>query len=76
MILDIVGAAYLARNVAALATGGRLVVIGMQGGARAELDLGMLLGKRASVRATTLRAPGPRRRRPLSWRRSASRSGR
>jgi putative PIG3 family NAD(P)H quinone oxidoreductase len=56
VILDIVGAAYLARNVTALATGGRLVVIGMQGGTRAELDLGMLLGKRASVRATTLRA--------------------
>jgi putative PIG3 family NAD(P)H quinone oxidoreductase len=56
VILDIVGAAYLARNVAALATGGRLVVIGLQGGARAELDLGMLLGKRASVRAATLRA--------------------
>lgn len=56
VILDIVGAAYLARNVAALSTGGRLVVIGMQGGTRAELDLGMLLGKRASVRATTLRA--------------------
>ena len=54
VILDIVGAAYLARNVAALAIGGRLVVIGMQGGTRAELDLGMLLGKRASVRATTL----------------------
>ena len=56
VILDIVGAAYLARNVAALATGGRLVVIGLQGGARAELDLGMLLSKRASVRAATLRA--------------------
>ena len=56
VILDIIGAAYLARNVAALATGGRLVVIGLQGGTRAELDLGVLLGKRASVRATTLRA--------------------
>jgi len=56
VILDIIGAAYLARNVAALATGGRLVVIGLQGGTRAELDLGMLLGKRASVCATTLRA--------------------
>jgi putative PIG3 family NAD(P)H quinone oxidoreductase len=56
VILDIVGAAYLPRNVAALATGGRLVVIGMQGGTRAELDLGLLLSKRASIRATTLRA--------------------
>jgi putative PIG3 family NAD(P)H quinone oxidoreductase len=56
VILDIIGAAYLARNVAALATGGRLAVIGLQGGTRAELDLGVLLGKRASVRAATLRA--------------------
>jgi putative PIG3 family NAD(P)H quinone oxidoreductase len=56
VILDIMGAAYLARNVAALAAGGRLVVIGMQGGTRADLDLGMLLGKRASIHATTLRA--------------------
>jgi putative PIG3 family NAD(P)H quinone oxidoreductase len=55
-ILDIIGAAYLPRNVAALATGGRLVVIGMQGGNSGELDLGQLLRKRASVRAATLRA--------------------
>jgi putative PIG3 family NAD(P)H quinone oxidoreductase len=56
VILDIIGAAYLARNLAALATGGRLAVIGMQGGNRAELDLGLLAAKRASVQATTLRA--------------------
>ncbi len=56
VILDIVGAAYLAKNLAALATGGRLVVIGMQGGSRAELDLGLLLMKRASVYASSLRA--------------------
>jgi putative PIG3 family NAD(P)H quinone oxidoreductase len=56
VILDIIGAAYLPRNVAALATGGRLVVIGMQGGATGELDLGMLLRKRASVFAASLRA--------------------
>ena len=48
--------AYLARNLAALATGGRLVVIGRQGGSRAELDLGILQAKRASLHATTLRA--------------------
>jgi NADPH:quinone reductase-like Zn-dependent oxidoreductase len=56
VILDIMGASYLARNLAALATGGRLVIIGRQGGSRAELDLGVLQGKRASVYATTLRA--------------------
>jgi putative PIG3 family NAD(P)H quinone oxidoreductase len=56
VILDIMGAEYLPRNVTALATGGRLVVIGMQGGSRGELDLGLLLRKRASVHATSLRA--------------------
>jgi putative PIG3 family NAD(P)H quinone oxidoreductase len=56
VILDIIGAAYLERNVAALATGGRLAVIGLQGGSRAELDLGMLLMKRARVQASSLRA--------------------
>ena len=62
VVLDNMGAAYLARNIAALATGGRLVVIGMQGGTKAELDLGRLLAKRASVHATALRsrpATGP-----------------
>ncbi len=56
VVLDNMGAAYLARNVDALAVGGRLVVIGLQGGARAELDLGRLLAKRASVAATALRS--------------------
>jgi putative PIG3 family NAD(P)H quinone oxidoreductase len=56
VILDILGASYLRRNLAALATGGRLAVIGLQGGAKAELDLNTLLGKRATVSATTLRA--------------------
>jgi putative PIG3 family NAD(P)H quinone oxidoreductase len=56
VILDIIGASYLARNLDTLATGGRLVVIGRQGGSRAELDLGVLQAKRASVHATTLRA--------------------
>ncbi|MBM7806906.1 putative PIG3 family NAD(P)H quinone oxidoreductase [Geodermatophilus bullaregiensis] len=62
VVLDNMGAKYLARNVDALAVGGRLVVIGMQGGTRAELDLGKLLAKRASVAATALRsrpATGP-----------------
>jgi putative PIG3 family NAD(P)H quinone oxidoreductase len=59
VILDIQGAAYLGRNVDALATNGRLVVIGMQGGRQAELDLGALMAKRASVAATALRARPP-----------------
>lgn len=56
VILDIVGASYLERNIAALAVGGRLVVIAVQGGARGELDLATLMGKRAAVLASTLRA--------------------
>jgi len=56
VILDIIGAAYLQANVSALATGGRLVVIGMQGGMTGELDLGQLTRKRATVHGSTLRA--------------------
>ncbi|WP_037911498.1 NAD(P)H-quinone oxidoreductase [Actinacidiphila yeochonensis] len=56
VVLDIMGAKYLARNLDALAVNGRLVVIGMQGGARAELDLGKLMAKRAAVAATSLRS--------------------
>ena len=56
VILDNMGAKYLSRNVEALASNGRLVVIGLQGGATAELDLGALLRKRAAVIATSLRA--------------------
>lgn len=55
-VLDVVGAKYLDRNVRALASGGRLVVIGLQGGAKAELDLGLLMSRRASVIGTTLRS--------------------
>jgi NADPH:quinone reductase-like Zn-dependent oxidoreductase len=56
VILDNMGAKYLGRNVDALAVNGRLVIIGMQGGTRAELDIASLLGKRAAVHATSLRA--------------------
>ncbi|MDQ3504123.1 MAG: zinc-binding dehydrogenase, partial [Actinomycetota bacterium] len=55
MILDNMGAAYLAGNVSALAPDGRLVIIGMQGGRKGELDLGALLAKRGTVHATGLR---------------------
>jgi len=56
VVLDMLGASYLQRNVDVLATSGRLVIIGLQGGAAGELDLATLLGKRAAVLATTLRA--------------------
>ena len=56
VILDNMGAKYLARNIDVLAEGGRLVVIGLQGGTTAELDLGALLRKRGTVAATSLRA--------------------
>jgi putative PIG3 family NAD(P)H quinone oxidoreductase len=62
VILDIMGAAYLDRNVDALAADGRLVIIGMQGGIKGELNIAKLLGKRAGVIATALRsrpASGP-----------------
>jgi NADPH2:quinone reductase len=55
VVLDNMGAKYLGPNVAVLAIGGRLMVIGMQGGNRGELNLGALLVKRGSVIATTLR---------------------
>lgn len=56
VILDIMGASYLGKNVDALAADGRLVIIGMMGGAKAELNLGKLMTKRGSVLSTTLRA--------------------
>ena len=62
VVLDNMGAKYLGRNVDVLADGGRLVIIGMQGGATGELAIGKLLAKRGSVAATALRsrpATGP-----------------
>ncbi len=56
VILDNMGASYLGRNVDALATEGRLVIIGMQGGTKGELDINMLLRKRGAVIATALRS--------------------
>lgn len=56
LVLDVMGAKYLERNIAALAHDGRLVVIGLQGGVKAELNLGRLLPKRAGLIATNLRA--------------------
>lgn len=67
VILDIMGASYLAKNVEALAENGDLTIIGLQGGASAELDLGAMLFKRASLHVTNLRrrperGPAPRAR--------------
>ncbi|WP_067664166.1 NAD(P)H-quinone oxidoreductase [Nocardia miyunensis] len=62
VILDNMGAAYLGRNIEALADDGQLCVIGMQGGVKAEMNLSTLLGKRGTVHATNLRkrpATGP-----------------
>jgi putative PIG3 family NAD(P)H quinone oxidoreductase len=56
VVLDIMGAKYLARNIDVLATNGRIAVIGMQGGRVGELDLGALMAKRGLISATTLRA--------------------
>lgn len=56
VILDCMGARYLASNQAALALDGRLVVIGLQGGVRAELDLLRLLSRRQSIVGSTLRS--------------------
>jgi putative PIG3 family NAD(P)H quinone oxidoreductase len=56
VILDLMGAAYLDRNVDALAPDGRLVVIGFQGGVKAELNLAKLMAKRAGVISTALRS--------------------
>lgn len=56
VILDIMGAKYLADNVKALAFDGRLVVIGLQGGTKGELDLGRLMSRRGSITGTGLRA--------------------
>ncbi len=59
VVLDNMGAKYLARNVDVLAGDGRIVVIGMQGGTKAELDLGALLRTRGCVLATSLRGRPP-----------------
>jgi putative PIG3 family NAD(P)H quinone oxidoreductase len=56
VVLDIMGAKYLGRNVAVLATGGRIATIGLQGGRKGELDLGALMTKRGSISVTSLRA--------------------
>jgi putative PIG3 family NAD(P)H quinone oxidoreductase len=56
VILDIVGGEYLSRNLRCLATNGRLVQIGLMGGTRAEVDLGIVLQRRLTLTGSTLRA--------------------
>ncbi len=56
VILDNMGAKYLGRNIEALAEEGRLVIIGMQGGTKGELDVGRLMRKRGAVISTALRS--------------------
>jgi len=56
VILDTVGAAYLTQNIEVIAKQGRLIVIGLMGGVKGELNLGLLLGKRASIHGSVLRS--------------------
>jgi len=56
VILELVGAPNLGENLQALDTGGRLTVIGVAGGAKGELNLLALMGKRARIHGSTLRA--------------------
>jgi putative PIG3 family NAD(P)H quinone oxidoreductase len=56
VVLDTVGAKYLNENIKAAAQGGRIVVIGLLGGAKAELPLGLLVAKRLSLRGSVLRS--------------------
>lgn len=59
IVLELVGAPNMAANLAGLATGGRVVVIGIGAGARAEIDLRALMAARGVVRASTLRSRSP-----------------
>ena len=56
VILDTIGAAYLSQNIKVIAKQGRLIVIGLMGGVKAELALGALLAKRASIHGSVLRS--------------------
>jgi NADPH:quinone reductase-like Zn-dependent oxidoreductase len=56
VVLDLVGGPYLSDNVEVLATGGRIITVGVSGGSVSELDLRRLMGKRGSITGTVLRA--------------------
>ena len=76
VVLDVLGGGGLAENLAMLADDGRLVVIGLQQGRRGELDLSVLLAKRASVLGTMLRSPPARAEGRDHGRRPSARRGR
>lgn len=56
VVVDLVGGAYVTENLACVATKGRIVVVGMMAGTRADVDLGALMRKRAEIRGTMLRS--------------------
>jgi NADPH:quinone reductase-like Zn-dependent oxidoreductase len=56
VVLDVMGASYLGQNMDAVATDGRIVVIGMQGGTQSDIDLGVMMRRRISLISTALRA--------------------
>jgi D-arabinose 1-dehydrogenase-like Zn-dependent alcohol dehydrogenase len=57
VILDVVGAPYLNKNLEALALDGRIFIIGLQGGAKAEINLGLLMAKRATIAGNIFNSP-------------------
>ena len=59
VILDTIGAAYLAQNIKVIGKKGRIIVIGLMGGVKGELSLGTLLAKRASIHGSVLRSRSP-----------------
>ena len=67
VILDLVGAPYLARNQAAIAKGGRHLVVGLTGGSRGEVDMRALMARRASIHGTVLRARNVEEKAELAW---------
>ncbi len=68
VVIDLIGASYLERNLAALAPCGRMVLVGLMGGMTADINLGVVLGKRLQVTGTVLRS------RPLEQKAAATRA--
>ena len=68
VVLDTIGAAYLKQNIQVIARKGRIVVIGLMGGVKGELDLGQLLAKRASIHGSVLRSRSPEEKAELTGR--------